>query len=85
VNVYHPHHGERPEDFWEIRKRFLALRRKARLSQRHLGIITGICRQTISKIENGHVAPWPRTWARFRALEERHNRPPIELPTCWVD
>jgi DNA-binding XRE family transcriptional regulator len=72
-------------DVWEIRGRFLALRKKARLTQRRLGGIINICRQTISKIENGHVTPWPRTWERFRALEEKHNRPPIELPTRWFD
>ena len=80
MNVYH---GTRPEDFWEIRKRFIALRKKARLTQKHLGEIINLRQPSISKIECGHRVPWERTWLRFRALEAKHNRPPIDLPTHW--
>jgi DNA-binding XRE family transcriptional regulator len=73
----------RPQDRWEIRKRFLALRQKARFSQRKLGRIISLCRQSISAVENGHTVPRASTWARFHELEQKHNRPPIEFPTHW--
>jgi hypothetical protein len=78
----------RPRDGWEvdawaIRHRFRALRKKARLTQRRLGVIISLCRQSVSEIENGHVICHHSTWARFQELERKHNRPRIEFPTHW--
>ena len=74
----------RPWERSEIAERFKALRRKAILSQSHLGRIIRISRQTISEIENVHVMPHPSTWNRFCELEARHNQPRMDLPEHWL-
>jgi hypothetical protein len=70
-------------DVWEIRRRFIALRKKTRLTQKKLGDIIRLCYQQISEIENAHVIPHARTWARFAALEKKHRQRPVEMPTHW--
>jgi DNA-binding XRE family transcriptional regulator len=52
----------RPDDNADIAKRFRALRRKVHLSQSHPGSMVGICRQSVSEIENIRVMPRPGTW-----------------------
>ena len=81
---YYWYEGDpRPKDFWDIRKRFRALRQKAKLTQHKLGEIIRLCRKSISQIENGHVIPHPSSWLRFRQLERKHLAPPINFPTNW--
>jgi DNA-binding XRE family transcriptional regulator len=62
----------KPSDKAEIARRFQALRRRARLTQRGLAGIIGICRQAVSDIENKRTLPHDRTWGRFAALEGKH-------------
>jgi DNA-binding XRE family transcriptional regulator len=57
----------------EIAKRFKVLRRKARMTQATLGRIIGICRQSVSEIENRRVMPHYTTLSEFSDLEERHE------------
>jgi DNA-binding XRE family transcriptional regulator len=64
----------RPSSRFEIAQRFRALRKQSHLTQSHLAEIIGICRQSVSRIENFHVMPHCRTWDKFCALEERHKR-----------
>jgi DNA-binding XRE family transcriptional regulator len=74
----------RPWEKAETAKRFKALRRKSFMTQRKLGEILGICRQSISEIENAHVMPGPRTWERFVGLELKHNQPQLSFTVHWV-
>ena len=71
---------KRPVIRSEIAERFRALRRKEHLSQRTLGERIGICRQSVSEIENALVKPHLRTWRRFCELEERSARPLVFRP-----
>lgn len=73
----------RPWHKSETRTRFRELRRKALLTQKRLGDIIDVCRQSISEIENGHVMPNPNTWARFYELEQKHQQPEIVFPMHW--
>jgi len=57
-----------------IAKRFMALRRKSRMTQEQLGEIIGICRQSVNEIENRRVYPHYTTIDRFAALESRHEQ-----------
>ncbi len=75
----------RPWEKSETAERFRALRRKAVLSQSLLGEIIGVCRQSVSEIENAHVMPHPSTWDNFCALETKHNQPPISSTVHWPD
>jgi DNA-binding XRE family transcriptional regulator len=74
----------RPWEKSETAERFKALRRKARIKQSHLAEIIGICRQSISEIENARVMPHPSTWNHFCELEARHNQPKIDLSGNWL-
>ena len=47
------------------------------------GRLIGLSRKCICQIESGSVMPHCRTWNRFADLEERHNRPQLEMPTHW--
>lgn len=73
----------RPWEKTEVAERFRALRRKAYLSQARLARIIGICRQTVSEIENCHVWPHHSTLGKFHSYEEKCNQPPIDLPAHW--
>lgn len=73
----------RPWEKSETARRFKALRRKARVSQSLLAESIGICRQSVSEIENRHVMPHPSTWARFSELEATHKKPKIRMPKHW--
>src|ERR1039457_5149306 len=61
----------------DISKHFKALRRKAGLTQLHLGRIIGICRQTVSEIENCRVWPHYTTLDRFCNLKRDTSRPSL--------
>lgn len=63
-----------PEAKADIAARFKALRRKAMLSQADLGNLIGICRQSVSKIENCRVWPHYTTSDRFSDLEVSHEQ-----------
>ena len=73
----------RPWKKREIASRFRALRRKALFTQRRLGEIIGICRQSVNEIERRHVKPHEGTWDEFCELEAKYNRPSVILPTNW--
>ena len=73
----------RPWERPEIAQRFKVLRRKALLTQKQLGEIIRICRQSICEIESGQVVPHSTTWDRFCDLETKHNQPRIVIPTHW--
>jgi len=73
----------RPWEKSETARRFRALRRKARVSQSLLAEIIGICRQSVSEIENRRVMPHPSTWARFSELEATHKQPKIRMRIDW--
>jgi DNA-binding XRE family transcriptional regulator len=64
----------RPQDKFEVAKRFKALRRKANITQAQLGDILDICRQAVNEIENSRVMPHYSTVDRFSDLEARHDR-----------
>ena len=74
---------KRPWKKSEIAQRFRALREKALLTQKRLGEIIKVCRQSICEIESGQVMPHPATWDRFCDLEWKHNQPKIVWPTHW--
>lgn len=67
----------KPQNRSAIAERFIALRRRVGLSQSCLGKMMGICRQSVSKIENEHVLARDSTWHQFceyaeiRQLSER--------------
>jgi DNA-binding XRE family transcriptional regulator len=83
---YYWYEGDpRPQDYWDIRRRFRALRQKAKLSQHKLGELIDLRLWSVSRIENGHVVPHVSTWLRFRALERKHLAPPINFPANWFD
>ena len=74
----------RPWERAETAERFRALRRKALLTQKKLGELIRLCRQSVSEIENAHVMPHAETWGRFHDLETKHNQPQIILPAHWL-
>lgn len=74
----------RPWEKSEIAKRFRTLRVKTQLFQSELAGLIGVCRQSISKIENGHTMPRLSTWDRFCDVEAKHNQPRIVLPVHWL-
>ena len=57
-----------------IAERFRALRQKARITQKRLGDIIGVCRQSVNEIENNRVMPHCSTVERFKELEARHEQ-----------
>lgn len=57
-----------------IAKRFRTLRKKALLSQADLGEVLGICRQSVSAIENCRVWPHFTTMDRFSDLEAKNDQ-----------
>jgi DNA-binding XRE family transcriptional regulator len=63
-----------PEAKAEIAARFKALRREAILSQSDLGDLIGICRQSVSEIENCRVWSHYTTLNRFSDLEASHEQ-----------
>ena len=73
----------RPDQKSTVARRFKALRSKAHVSQSLLAGLIGICRQSVSEIENQRVMPHPSTWARFSELEARHKQPRIPMPKHW--
>jgi DNA-binding XRE family transcriptional regulator len=73
-----------PEARADIAARFKALRRKAILSQSNLGDLIGICRQSVSEIENSHVWPHYTTLDRFSDLEVNHEQARLpRFPKHW--
>jgi len=73
----------RPDDKAEIARRFMAVRRRAFLTQRWLAELIGLSRQAVSEIEHQQVMPHHTTWDRFAALEAKHKLAQIELPVHW--
>jgi DNA-binding XRE family transcriptional regulator len=73
----------RPQDKAEIARRFRALRRRARLTQRCLAELIGVCRQAVSEIENKKTLPHYTTWDRFAAREAKQKEARITLPVHW--
>jgi DNA-binding XRE family transcriptional regulator len=73
----------RPLKKSETAQHFKSLRRKALLTQKRLGEIIKVCRQSVNEIERGHVMAHPTTWNRFCELEEKHNQPEIRMPLHW--
>jgi DNA-binding XRE family transcriptional regulator len=73
----------RPWKKCETARRFKARRQKALMTQSVLARIIGVCRQSISEIENARVMPNPATWERFCNLEAIHNQPEIVSPAHW--
>jgi len=71
----------RPSNTSEIGERFRKLRNQGLLTQARLAGIIRVCRQSISDIENARVTPHHTTWARFRELETKYQRPQIVFPT----
>ena len=69
-----PH--RRPDKKFLIARRFKALRKKAPipLTQKTLGRIIGVCRQSICEIERGRVMLHQSTWERFLDLETKHRQ-----------
>jgi len=71
----------------DIAARFKALRKKAILSQSDLGDLIGICRQSVSEIENCCVWPHYTTLDRFSDLEVNHEQARLvrlpRLPKHW--
>ena len=67
----------KPQNKSAIAERFIAWRRRLGFSQSRLGKMIGICRQSVSKIENEHVLARDSTWHQFceyaeiRQLSER--------------
>ena len=67
----------KPQNRYAVAERFVALRRSAGFSQSRLGKMIGICRQSVSKIENEHALARDSTWHQFceyaeiRQLSER--------------
>jgi DNA-binding XRE family transcriptional regulator len=80
-------HEAKPQDKSAISDRFIALRMRWGLSQSRLGRVVGLCRQTVSEIENRHVTPHDATWDRFCEHEGRTQEPGIgHLPEhYWRD
>lgn len=72
----------KPQNREAIAGRFMALRRRLGFSQSRLGKMVGICRQSVSEIENEHVLARDSTWhqfckyAKIRQLSERMARLP---------
>jgi DNA-binding XRE family transcriptional regulator len=69
----------RPENFWDIGRRFKALRKKRGFTQKGLGQHINLCRQSVSEIENGHVVCHKSTWLTFREYERLHYRKQPDL------
>ena len=67
--------AERPGDRAEIAARFQNLRCRGphRLTQARLAGLIGICRQSVSEIENARVMPHASTWIRFLDLERKYR------------
>ena len=73
----------RPDERAEIASRFKKLRQRARLTQRWLAELIGICRQAVSDIENRRTLPHYSTWDRFAAQETKYKQARIKLPLHW--
>jgi Helix-turn-helix domain len=69
----------------EIAQRFRALRQDAFLTQRMLSDAVGLCRPTISRIENCRTMIWPSTWRRFATMERLFRRGEIDPYADWHD
>ncbi len=61
----------KPQDRSAIADRFISVRRRMRLSQARLASYMGVCRQTVSKVENRRVLIHTTTWYRFCDYELR--------------
>jgi len=55
----------KPQNRSAIAERFIAERRRWGFSQFRMGEMIGICRQSVSKIENEHVLARDSTWYQF--------------------
>lgn len=75
----------RPCTTAEIAERFRALRRDALLTQRMMSDVVGICRPSISEIENCRVLIWPSTWRKFYQMESKFRRGEIDPHRDWQD
>ena len=71
-----------PEARAEIARRFLTLRKRALLTQSHLGLFIGLCRQSVSAIESRRVWPHHTTMERFADFEAK--LPTNCFPTHWA-
>ena len=67
----------------EISGRFKSLRKNANFSQKVLGRLIGICRQSVCKIEAGIVKPRESTLKKFIDLEQKHLCPIILMEGFW--
>jgi DNA-binding XRE family transcriptional regulator len=63
----------KPQNKSAIAERFIAWRRRLGFSQSRLGKMIGICRQSVSKIENEHVLARDSTWHQFCEYAEIHQ------------
>jgi DNA-binding XRE family transcriptional regulator len=61
-----------PEAKADFAMHFKAIRRRAGLTQTELGHMIGLCRQSVSEIENCHVWPHYTTLECFCELEARY-------------
>jgi DNA-binding XRE family transcriptional regulator len=68
-------HSAKPPNRLAVAERFIALRRTVGLSQSDLGELVGVCRQTVSEIENSRVMPHDSTWQRFAEYESKGDEP----------
>jgi len=71
-----------PEAKAEIARRFRDLRKKTLLTQTHLGLFIGLCRQSVNAIENRRVWPHYTTLERFADFEAK--LPTNRVPTHWA-
>jgi len=47
--------------------------------------VVGICRPSISEIENCRVLIWPSTWRKFYQMESKFRRGEIDPHRDWQD
>ncbi len=66
--------ASKPRDKFAVAKSFKALRQRSLMSQAGLAGVIGLCRQSVNKIENGHVTPHYTTLQKFRNLEAKHEQ-----------
>jgi DNA-binding XRE family transcriptional regulator len=68
----------KPRSRSAVADRFVALRREMGLSQSRLGRYIGLCRQSVSEVENCRVTPHDSTWDRFCDYEREGQESGIE-------
>jgi DNA-binding XRE family transcriptional regulator len=72
-----------PEAKADIAMHFKDLRRKVGLTQLDLGRNIGLCRQSVSEIENCRVWPHYTTLDRFCDLEAKCFQSQVRFPEHW--